>query len=486
MEARGSSGLIGRVRRGALVPLAAVAFALLAVGGSSAAGGTDASFKVLELTSAGTPLTVFETADQLVAADTDSAVDVYMRVGATSGNTSLLSDRVQPGADADTPATFKALRLTSSGAPLTVFETAEPLVAGDTDGAVDVYMRVGATSGNTSLLSDRIQGGADAATNAGFKAIELTSSDSPLTVFETAEPLLADDGDGATDVYMRVGATSGNTSLLSDRIQGGADAAKTASFKAIELTSTDSPLTVFETAEPLLASDADGATDVYMRVGATSGDTSLLSDRIQPGADASKAASFKALELTSSDSPLSVFETAEPLVAADGDAATDVYLRVGATSGNTSLLSDRIQPGADAATNASFKAIELTSSNSPLTVFETTEPLVAADATCSNASATRTCTCASAPPERQHERCASGRRRTSPAAFRPTSCAYGRSGQAHPRRGPSSGPSSNSRSTALRTSGRAAPSGDDGTARVDVYMRAGATSGNTNLLSKHN
>ena len=81
-------------------------------------------------------------------------------------------------------------------------------------------MRVGATSGSTSLLSDRIQAGADAATNASFKAIELTSSNSPLTVFETAEPLLAsDDGDGATDVYMRVGATSGNTSLLSDRIQ---------------------------------------------------------------------------------------------------------------------------------------------------------------------------------------------------------------------------------------------------------------------------
>ena len=45
-------------------------------------------------------------------------------------------------------------------------------------------------------------------------------------MFETAEPLLAADGDGATDVYMRVGATSGNTSLLSDRIQAGADASR--------------------------------------------------------------------------------------------------------------------------------------------------------------------------------------------------------------------------------------------------------------------
>ena len=83
-----------------------MALALLGVGGSSAAGGTDASFKVLELTSSGAPLTVFETAEQLVSADTDGAVDVYMRVGAGAGNTSLLSDRAQAGPDTDTPATF--------------------------------------------------------------------------------------------------------------------------------------------------------------------------------------------------------------------------------------------------------------------------------------------------------------------------------------------------------------------------------------------
>ena len=141
-------------------------------------------------------------------------------------------------------------------------------------------MRVGATSGSTSLLSDRIQAGADAGKNASFKALELTSTDSPLTVFETAEtaePLLSEDGDGATDVYMRVGATSGNTSLLSDRIQAGTDAATAASFKALRLTSSGTPLTVFETAEPLLSGDTDGAVDLYMRVGATSGNTNFVS-----------------------------------------------------------------------------------------------------------------------------------------------------------------------------------------------------------------
>ena len=96
-------------------------------------------------------------------------------------------------------------------------------------------------------------------------------------MFETAEPLVADDGDGVTDVFMRVGATSGNTSLLSDRIQPGADTADNASFKAIRLTGSDAPLTVFETAEPLLSGDTDSSVDVYMRVGATSGTTNFLS-----------------------------------------------------------------------------------------------------------------------------------------------------------------------------------------------------------------
>src|SRR5947208_380045 len=74
----------------------------------------------------------------------------------------LLSDRVQAGADADTAAEFNGA---SSDGTRVFFETTERLVAADTDSALDVYQRAGST---TTLISDRVQAGADADKNASF------------------------------------------------------------------------------------------------------------------------------------------------------------------------------------------------------------------------------------------------------------------------------------------------------------------------------
>jgi hypothetical protein len=362
-------------------------------GAAVASAQAPATFGALEITSTDTPLTIFQTTEPLASSDTDSATDVYVRAGLTSGDTHLLSDRIQAGADAEVPVIFKALELTSTGEPLTVFETAEPLTSSDTDGAdTDVYMRSGLTSGTTHLLSDRIQAGADGDQDAAFRALELTSTDNPLTIFQTAEPLTSSDGDPATDVYMRSGLTSGTTHLSSDRIQGGGgDANKHAFFRDLEITSEDTPLMIFETKEALLSSDADGgAQDVYMRSGFTSGGTHLLSDRIQAGADATTPARFSspsgfdpgpdAFKITGADTPLAVFETSEPLTSSDTDDGNpDVYMHSGRTPGDTHLLSDRIQAGADDNTFANFKALDIAGTDTPLTVFETGEDLLSSD-----------------------------------------------------------------------------------------------------------
>src|SRR4051812_6369122 len=140
----------------------AAALALLVTATASAAD------RVLDLLPVGTNVSVLfegesadgsrvfvQTTEALVPEDGDSAVDVYEVVN--GGAPGLLSDRVQPGPDE--PAGQALFRAASPDGTRVFFSTTEPLVAGDTDTASDVYER---SAGNTTLLSDRVQSGADA------------------------------------------------------------------------------------------------------------------------------------------------------------------------------------------------------------------------------------------------------------------------------------------------------------------------------------
>ena len=85
----------------------------------------------------------FQTGEQLVAEDTDSAIDVYERTG---GTTALVSTG-PTGGNGNADATADAVSTDGSRA---VFETTEQLTAEDTDSEKDIYVRAG---GTTELLS---------------------------------------------------------------------------------------------------------------------------------------------------------------------------------------------------------------------------------------------------------------------------------------------------------------------------------------------
>ncbi|HEX3041534.1 MAG TPA: hypothetical protein VHP56_05540 [Solirubrobacterales bacterium] len=93
-----------------------------------------ASFEEVSRTSP--DVAIFTTAEALVAADVDLSQDVYARSG---GTLALLS--VGPeGGDAEVGASFAGA---SDDGSKVFFSTAESLVAGDTDSSADVYMRSG-------------------------------------------------------------------------------------------------------------------------------------------------------------------------------------------------------------------------------------------------------------------------------------------------------------------------------------------------------
>lgn len=316
-------------------------------GGPDSADAVSGSATSLGLSADGSRV-YFSTVEPLVDADGDTAQDVYERAG---GVTTLLSDRAQGGADAETPATLAGRSLDGTRV---LIMTAEPLVPEDGDAADDIYLRAG---GTTTLLTD---GPADSPEDVA--PVVRASADLSRVLFATRERLASSDDDSSLDAYLREGSS---LTHVSDR-QGSGDPELDSMPAAISL---DGARAFVSSAEPLTSDDDDGSADDVYQWTAASG-LELLSDRATLGADQNKDAAFAG---RSADGTRVLIATDEPLTAEDGDSVRDVYMRSG---GTTRLQSDRVRSGADAALPISGVLLSLDGSRS---FFVTREPLVTED-----------------------------------------------------------------------------------------------------------
>ena len=229
-----------------------------------------------------------------------------MREGTT---TTLISDRDQTGTDATTDALI-SLGPSVDGTRI-VFRTTEQIVESDTDAAQDAFLRDTAAVTTTHVTDRPLV--ADANLGAGAQH---ASADLSRVFFYTFENMAADDTDGSQDGYL---FESGAPALQTDRAQAGPDAPINATPLGI---SDDGSRFFFRSDEPIVAADTDASTDIYERA---AGATSLVTDRVQAGADEAVAPSGGVL---SRDGTRVYFQTAEPLVAGDTDALSDVYVAV--------------------------------------------------------------------------------------------------------------------------------------------------------------
>jgi hypothetical protein len=229
----------------------------------------------------------------------------------------------------------------------TFFETSESLVSTDTDGAFDIYERVGNT---TTRISTGSSGG-NGASDAFFDG---ASDDASKVFFDTDESLVPADTDNAIDVYQRSGGT---TTLVSTGPSGG-NGAFDVTFDGI---SRDGSHVFFETDEGLVASDVDGSTDIYDRSGGT---TSIMST--------GNAAGIPFFDGSSNDGTHVFFDSDDPLAGGDTDSEFDVYERSGGSL-------TRVSTGSTGG-NAAIPAYYVGNSASGAKVwFETTEALTATD-----------------------------------------------------------------------------------------------------------
>jgi hypothetical protein len=255
---------------------------------------------------------VFTTNRRLVAADTDSSVDVYER----SAGTDMLISRGSINGNGPHDATYIDA---SSDLSKIAFATDEQLSSADTDSSQDLYVRDTATN-TTALASLGPDGG-----NGPFDVFggDL-SADGTKAFFATHEALVGTDADsGSSDVYEHdIG--SDTTSLISQGGNGSFDA----SLVGI---ANDGTKAFFTTAESLVAGDTDSDhVDVYER-NTDSSTTTLVSQ----GGNGSFDVFFPA---STSDGSRVLFETYESLDPADTDSSADIYQR-NTVGGTTTLVS---------------------------------------------------------------------------------------------------------------------------------------------------
>jgi hypothetical protein len=125
------------------------------------------------------------TAEALSPVDTDTAQDIYKRLG---GTTTLISTGPE-GSGANLDASFAGVSADGSSA---FFVTTESLLAKDTDSSSDIYVR---SSGGTALVSTGQVGGNGSA-SAGLHGV---SEEGSPAFFVTSERLTVDDDFAAED-----------------------------------------------------------------------------------------------------------------------------------------------------------------------------------------------------------------------------------------------------------------------------------------------
>jgi hypothetical protein len=268
----------------------------------------------------------FSTEEQLVGTDKDLSEDIYERD--LTANTTTLVSAGDPSClavdcgDAEVDASFSPGGVVPSGDKV-FFRSSEPLEASDGDVFLDVYVR-DLVAETTTLVSAGSAGCVNTGCGEGnFPAtFRGASVDGERAYFTTDEQLSGADTDSLLDIYRRDLAT-GVTTLVS--VSGTCPAATdcNASYGGA---SGDGAHAYFETNERLVAADQDNSQDVYDW---SAGGPTLVST----GGNGTGVATFADASL---DGARVYFETDESLLAADQDAANDVYERSG---GTTTLVS---------------------------------------------------------------------------------------------------------------------------------------------------
>jgi Tol biopolymer transport system component len=259
-------------------------------------------------------------ATNLVAGDTNGKADVFVRdlIGQTTIRVSLTSAEVQGSGTSMSPSI-------SADGRYVAFTSASALVTGDTNGKNDVYVR-DRTAGTTERVSLTYLGG-----QTGYATGPSISADGRYVAFwAPGDDLVADDTNGVDDVFVRdrVAGTTERVSLNTDDNQGNG----ASHWPAI---SANGRYVAFYSDATNLTADSNLLTDVFVR-DREMGTTRRAS--MSSGSTQGNGVSDRCV--ISADGMVVAFESdATNLVAGDTNSAQDIFVRV--TTGAITYLGIR-------------------------------------------------------------------------------------------------------------------------------------------------
>jgi Tol biopolymer transport system component len=199
---------------------------------------------------------VFQTEASLLAGDTNNSSDIYVRDRLLQ-QTRLVS--VPLDGAAGTYANASSSPAISADGRYVAFESSAPnLVANDTNGVYDVFVR-DIINGVTERVSLTAAGTEATGSTAGLRPS--ISADGRFVVFDSQVPLVPGDSVGSVDVYIRdrIGGTTKRVSVRSDGVAP-SDACMFASL------SDDGRFVAFTSAASnLVEGDTNGLSDVFVR-----------------------------------------------------------------------------------------------------------------------------------------------------------------------------------------------------------------------------
>ena len=193
-------------------------------------------------------------ASNLVSADTNAKVDIFVRDTVTNMTTRVSAD--SSGAEGNNDSYNPSI--SADGRYVAFPSAASNLVSGDTNGVVDIFVRDTLTNATTRISVDS---GGTQGENSSYVAS--LSADGRYVAFESYSTNLAGgDTNGTADVFVRDTVTNTTTRVSVDSSGAEANGLSYASASSI---SADGRYVVFQSdASNLVGSDTNGFTDVFI------------------------------------------------------------------------------------------------------------------------------------------------------------------------------------------------------------------------------